>query len=226
MPYLETLPDVCYDLDGNGVDAAGLAPTATGGVYSAGLIGQALNGGETASVFADPVVDLSGNMTLCFWIQTRTGGNLQVGFSKTGVGIYYVAVTVTCSAGSITGIYFLSNTTLVSHTIDGWEHVAIVRTGTTVELFLGGVSVATFTEALDSSAVLDFVSIAAVGGVPGQIDQVLAFERAISDEEVAFLAANPMAFSAMRAGPSSYHSRHRRLILDAAADDDNGGIVS
>ncbi len=67
---LVALPELCYEFDGDGTDEAGLGPTMTGGTYSAGgKLGSALDGGATASVFADPATSVAGDVTVGFWFQ-------------------------------------------------------------------------------------------------------------------------------------------------------------
>ena len=81
-------------------------------------------------------------------------------------------------------------------TSNGWQHLAVVKNGTSIETYLDGVSTGTGTlsESLDSAVPMRFF----MGGEPGQgagehftggLDDVRIYDNALSGGEIAALAA-------------------------------------
>ena len=200
---LVALPELCYEFDGDGTDEASLGPTMTGGTYSAGgKLGSALDGGATASVFADPATSVAGDVTVGFWFQqppAAGSGTALIEIGNTAGG--YVKFYTVCNAGTITQATVSSGNVVIalSSVISGWSHVVFQQSGTTVTVFINGSSVASGTIAIDSG-VSGIVKFDATGA--GLFDQFFIASRAMSASEIAYLynSGDGLAYADMDVG--------------------------
>ncbi|RME72429.1 MAG: LamG domain-containing protein [Planctomycetota bacterium] len=209
-----------WAFDGNGNDASGNGLDATiegAAAFGGGVVGDALllDGTDDRAVVADdPLLDFDTNdaFSLALWLridvthQAPTTASLGIVEKWAGSGGYPYTLRALLDGnrnptGKIyAGRYDGSSGVTVSSPVvfddGGWHHVAFVKDGTTLTLYIDGAAVGTSTDTLTGSTLnasaLYIGSRAAGQYLAGAIDELRIYGGALTASEVQTLAAVPV----------------------------------
>lgn len=142
-------------------------------------------------------LDITGNLTIVFWIKTTDNNKYIIGFNDgtngaAGYGLVVGAAGAAAgkmkfaSGSSSGGSWSGDNTTAIN---DGtWRHIGVVLSGTNVYFYMNGSpdgsTSVSYTPSSWSGARNIFMSNTSTLGLKGSMDDVAVFNRALSDSEV------------------------------------------
>lgn len=146
--------------NGNLVDEIGNATSGTGVTFSDGKFGSGgvFDGSARASVTDSTAFNMPGDFTIELWARTSVSGTSSTLFSTNiGIGLqwnYNLAIGLQTSGAPYAIVFragshdILASSTNIAD--DGWHHIALVRSGGTITLYLDGVAQASASYGLDT----------------------------------------------------------------------------
>ncbi len=210
-------PSDLYRADGNTLDSAGpYSGTFSNATYAGGRFGQAFSlNGSGQYVALPPALGNfgTGDFTISLWLSTTSGGNVISKRASCWGGAYFNGFDMRMGAGlgvelwTSMGYYAVGTPSGYRALNDGaWHHVAVVRQGGTVGLYIDGALASTSAIAgaiSDPSNTPVYFGVGrCVYGAPGwngnadgtpwfngRLDQLGFYHRALSTSELAATAA-------------------------------------
>lgn len=196
-----------YSFEGNLDDSSGNAnhATATGSpVFVAGKYGSAmsLNGANQYAMVPAGIMAGVTNFTIAAWVYWNGGNAWQRIFDFGNDTTSYMFLTPGSGSGTlrfaISTNSYTSEQTLETSTlpVGQWRHVAVTRNGNAARLYTNGVLAVSGTVTIAPASfnpVLNNLGMSQYPGDPlfnGQLDEMYIYNYALSDTEVARLAAN------------------------------------
>ncbi|MFO0797558.1 MAG: LamG-like jellyroll fold domain-containing protein [Gemmataceae bacterium] len=217
-----------YQAEGNATDSQGANNGAfTAPAFTAGYFGQAFS--FTGSNYVTINRSVQNDFTLAAWIKTTAAG--------TGTQFYNGNPLITAEVGGVTNDFgttvingkfafgvgnpdqTIQSTTSVND--NTWHHVAAVRQGTTIRVYVDGVLENTLTGAnggtLSANANITIGRDLVNGiGFPGLVDDVRVYDNALTGAEVASLAQLPSYYAAEGNANDSTAGRNGTFSAPAA----------
>lgn len=198
-----------YSFEGDLNDSSGNANNVTGTgspTFAAGKYGSALNlngSGQYAMVPATIMIGVT-NFTIATWVYWNGGSAWQRIFDFGNDTTNYLFLTPSSGSGTlrfaITTNSWLNNAEQILETsplpVGQWEHVAVTRNGNTAKLYTNGVLAAMNTVTIapaNFNPVLNNLGMSQYPADPffnGKLDEFYIYNYALSDAEIARLAAN------------------------------------
>lgn len=190
---LVALPDLCYEFDGDGTDAAGLGPAIPDGAYGTGLIGDGLTVGQQIGVSDDVGVDLTGDFTISFWKNLTTLAlgaqpSCSARLRKTSTYDFLCAVETADGVSQITAAVsnLSGGASATVATTTGWKMFSFVRSSGIAQVYMNGVAIGDTGE-LGNYDGTDLTQITVPVNGTGVFDQLLIAARAMSAAELLYL---------------------------------------
>jgi hypothetical protein len=196
-----------YSFEGNGLDSSGNgndcelvgSPAFAAGKYGLAL---SLNGsGQYAMVPAGIMAGVT-NFTIAAWVYWNGGNAWQRIFDFGNDTTQYMFLTPSSGSGTLrfaisTNSYFAEQILeTLPLPVDEWEQVAVTRNGNTAKLYTNGLLAASGTVTISPASFNPMLNNLGMSQYPadpffnGRLDEVFIFNYALSDTEIARLAAN------------------------------------